>query len=105
MSGPMYFNPTAAQVAASLASTCGMATPKDPTNCENTRVCSNKPAGTGAHPACHNYRPRASAEPVIVSPLTRICPNHNYCLLDDGMGNLAFVSGAAWAAAHYHATT
>lgn len=105
MSGPMYFNPTAAQVAASRASTCAMATPKDPTDCENTRVCTNKPAASGACPACHNYRPRPAAEPAIVAPLTRINPQQAYCLLDDGMGNLARVPADAWAAAHYHATT
>ena len=39
----------------------------------------------------------------IDGALSLICPNHKYALIDDGMGNLAFVSGAAWAAAHYYA--
>lgn len=47
----------------------------------------------------------AVGEPCITAPLTRICPNHRYCLLDDGMGELAFVSNESWEAAHYHATT
>lgn len=40
---------------------------------------------------------------LIASPLTTLCPNQRFCLLDDGMGNLAFVSGKSWAAAKYHA--
>lgn len=38
-----------------------------------------------------------------LEPLTRICPNHRYGLLDDGMGNLVFQNADAWAAAYYHA--
>ncbi|MBN3815229.1 hypothetical protein G3N57_00775 [Paraburkholderia sp. Se-20369] len=34
----MYFNPTPDQVAASLASDCPMATPRDPSNCKG-RAC------------------------------------------------------------------
>ena len=33
MTGPMYFNPTPEQVAAAKASTCHLATPKDPSDC------------------------------------------------------------------------
>lgn len=44
-----------------------------------------------------------AAEPAIVAPLTRICPNQRFNLLDDGTGELAPVSAAAWAAAKYHA--
>lgn len=94
----MYFNPTAAQVAASRASTCGMATPKDPSDCH--KGCGNYAGGPCAH-----YRPRVAAEPVIVAPLSRICPNHRYAMLDDGMGNLARYSGTSYGAALYHATT
>ena len=47
--------------------------------------------------------PRYTGSPVAPAPLTTICPNHRYCLLDDGMGELAFVSAGAWAAAMYHA--
>ncbi|WP_406624568.1 hypothetical protein [Acidovorax sp. SDU_ACID1] len=46
---------------------------------------------------------RHAGSPVAAAPLSTICPNHRYCLLDDGMGELAFVSAGAWAAAMYHA--
>lgn len=36
-------------------------------------------------------------------PMSRICPQHIFALLDDGMGNLVFQNADAWAAAHYHA--
>lgn len=96
MSGPMYFNPTPEQIAASRASTCGLATPKDPSDC-------NKRCGLYAGKPCSHYRTRVAAEPVIAEPLTRICPNQRFALLDDGMGELARVPADAWAAAHYHA--
>jgi len=35
--------------------------------------------------------------------LSRICPQHRYAMLDDGMGNLAIQGAEAWAAAYYHA--
>lgn len=46
---------------------------------------------------------RPTGSPLLAAPLTTICPNHRFCLLDDGMGELAFVSASAWAAAKYHA--
>ena len=57
MSGPMYFNPTRDQIDAAKASTCGMATPKDPSDCN--RSCGlfdskeNKP--------CAHHRQREQA--------------------------------------------
>lgn len=45
----------------------------------------------------------AGPEPAIVAPLSIICPGQRFGLIDDGMGNLARVPAAAWAAAHYHA--
>lgn len=60
MSGPMYFNPTPAQVAIAKASTCAMATPKDPTDCEHARCC-HKNAANQFGQQCPNYRPRQPA--------------------------------------------
>lgn len=56
MSGPMYFKPTPEQIAAAKASTCHLATPKDPSDCKGARCWrwngkENKP--------CQDYRPRA----------------------------------------------
>jgi hypothetical protein len=53
MSGPMYFNPTPEQVAASRASTCGLATPKDPKDCG--RYCDHYAVNKGP---CQFYRAR-----------------------------------------------
>lgn len=53
MSGPMYFKPTPEQIAAARDSTCGMATPKDPSDC-------NKNCGRYVGQPCSNYRPRAA---------------------------------------------
>jgi hypothetical protein len=47
----MYFNPTSEQVAAAKASTCGMATPKDPSDC-------HKRCGLYNGKPCTHYRPR-----------------------------------------------
>lgn len=35
----MYFQPTAEQIAEAQGSTCRMATPKDPRDCENSTCC------------------------------------------------------------------
>jgi hypothetical protein len=56
--GPMYFNPAAEQVAASLASTCKLATPKDPRDCYGRR-CPHWVASTNT-PCVQFYRPRAA---------------------------------------------
>lgn len=57
----MYFNPHPEQIARSRASTCGLATPKDPSDC-------NKRCGLYAGKPCGHYRPRVAAEPVIADP-------------------------------------
>lgn len=94
--GCLIANFATVPIAASRASTCGLATPKDPSDC-------NKRCGLYAGKPCSHYRTRVAAEPVIAEPLTRICPNQRFALLDDGMGELARVPADAWAAAHYHA--
>lgn len=51
MTGPMYFAPTPEEVARSRASTCGLATPKDPRDCgAHCGLYDGKP--------CGHYRPR-----------------------------------------------
>ncbi|WP_301444939.1 hypothetical protein [Comamonas sp.] len=56
MSAPMYFNPHPEQIAESKASTCALATPKDPRDCEHSTCC-HKQAGQRENVQCHNFRP------------------------------------------------
>lgn len=108
MSGPMYFNPTPEQIAVAKASTCGTETPKDPSDC-------NSRCGFYDGKPCANYRQREQhlsglrmqvlGRGLRQGPLTIISPMHRFCLLDDGMGELARVSTQAFQAAHYHANS
>lgn len=56
MSGPMFFKPSAEQIAAAKASTCHLATPKDPGGCIGARCGSWNRA---EDKPCSGFRPRA----------------------------------------------